>query len=918
MQIKFGKMKTKKELLERVLLMMNYDSSKTLNENISEIKVISEQPNSNDPAIRARINNDLKGVPNERVEPIPTFRDTPMTMLNWLNNQASSKSGSKKYSNQDFQNVLDLFLNILSNMTLKQLLEFQLQYKRSISPGFIGFQNAKNTLFGDVLVDNEIYLRRLNGEKGYPGDDYNRSMGNKINIKGPQYNLLNSEIQLKITPFIGKGALQILSEKRKKEQDAQNKKNLESSQREAQKTKEKFLNQGCPFGDKKDGDDFRKWYNENHPEIAKTYSLSKSGEFCNTNIKNASKHVLNGKSMVENYYAFKNYMTLVGGQIEKKQSSKVSGCFFKDKTQGDEFRKWFNRNYPGLAKKEKYDLSLNGEYCNKNISNALNHKILDGPFKGKQIKDVYKEKVKWDFDMSEVDRTTPLSYDELFQEIEDNMPEELKNYFDNNTRPSVLDTPGLLAWRNKVSSNNDEKEKWEKWKQSIKFIDYPKILDYHQGYPVYSSNMITITAQDIDDPSKTKKYSIPILGLQIDDAIEKFYYDTTTSIYTQKVLDEDIIYEIFTKEAIDEALMDCEEEKVLAFLQGIIDGKVKNKQGQTVGKYYNDKTGKPRLAKWDDATPPCDDEWWSKNGLALTLFVMIGTAIVTGGLSLGPTASFLINLGVDTAINLYSLKKSYEADDYAAMKMDIAYIFLPFLMASTPVKNLLKQLKFGDDVINSVERKLKSIPQNATKQQVDDILLKMTSEEKRLIQNLSKEEYSDVIKQASDDILKKMKQTTAKSTIPIGRKISEPLINILVYGAPAVAYTVNKISEMFTKKAGKSLTQKEKALWGKALSFLTEQSQTDLNSWMEKATKEQLLEIQNSKEMKDALLRTQNPENLSREEINKEAQEILDVIKLIEEKTELDLKTKDSENEDLDFDEYDVEEWDKILGGSEQ
>ena len=31
--------------------------------------------------------------------------------------------------------------------------------------------------------------------------------------------------------------------------------------------------------------------------------------------------------------------------------------------------------------------------------------------------------------MSEVDRTTPLSYDELFQEIEDNMPEELKNYF---------------------------------------------------------------------------------------------------------------------------------------------------------------------------------------------------------------------------------------------------------------------------------------------------------------------------------------------------------------------------------------------------------------------------------------------------------------------------------------------------------
>lgn len=44
MQIKFGKMDSKKELLERVLLMMKYDSSRTLNENL---EVIIEQSDSN-------------------------------------------------------------------------------------------------------------------------------------------------------------------------------------------------------------------------------------------------------------------------------------------------------------------------------------------------------------------------------------------------------------------------------------------------------------------------------------------------------------------------------------------------------------------------------------------------------------------------------------------------------------------------------------------------------------------------------------------------------------------------------------------------------------------------------------------------------------------------------------------------------
>ena len=39
--------KNQKELLERVLLLMKYDNKETLSENISKVKILSEQPDPN-------------------------------------------------------------------------------------------------------------------------------------------------------------------------------------------------------------------------------------------------------------------------------------------------------------------------------------------------------------------------------------------------------------------------------------------------------------------------------------------------------------------------------------------------------------------------------------------------------------------------------------------------------------------------------------------------------------------------------------------------------------------------------------------------------------------------------------------------------------------------------------------------------
>jgi hypothetical protein len=807
MQIKFGKMETKKELLDRVLLMMKYDSSKTLNENKKEIRVINEQIgnfNSIDVLKEQRI-EDLKKIPEnpqikaaklkgEKVEEIPY---TTPGRLNWLNHQAESKSAYYKYPSQDFENVLFNFLNDISKMTLQQLVDFQLSYKRSITPGFIGFGKGS---FADALVDNEIYLRRMKGEKGYPSDEFAKIRGQKPVIDKPSYSLLTGDVFVRFAPYIGKGAKQITTEK--------------------------------------------------------TQSYTDS--------------------------------------VKKKKEKKAidSGCLFKNETEGNAFRGWFNDTYPKLAIKNELDRT--GKFCNSYINKVANAVFKEGISKGERVYDVYKsfftKPTESEFKIPKVDITA--KQDNTATYVPKRAEQQYQRY-------------------------EYEKEKYEKYNKIFDFSKFPIELPLNKynkitgGYGGYEFNYWT------EPNTKIKVY---IQGKTKDEVFEELinlYEEKIKRDALDKASGDPLIKQLFTQEEIDYALSsgNCDVESVAAFFQEIINGVKRNDDGNIVGKYYKDDKGNPYMAKWNSTKIPCDSVFWNEYGLAIQLGGMIAIAIATGGLGLAASTTFLIEVAADTALNLYSLSKSVEAQDKDAIKMDLAYVFLPFLMASAPVKSALKSAKFGDEVIESVETKLKTLPPNATKTEVDDLLNNMTPQEQRVIQQLGKEEYKDVVQKASKDVMDGLKKTADAPKI---RKLSNPLVNILVYGAPAGAFFVKKISDIFKQKTGKSLTQKENELWGKALAFLDEESQSDLTTWMQTASKEQLLDIQNSPQMKSALLRTQNPENLSREEINKEGQEVLDFIKVLEEKSKLNLKTKESENEDLDFDEYDVDEWDKILGGSEQ
>jgi hypothetical protein len=256
-------------------------------------------------------------------------------------------------------------------------------------------------------------------------------------------------------------------------------------------------------------------------------------------------------------------------------------------------------------------------------------------------------------------------------------------------------------------------------------------------------------------------------------------------------------------------------------------------------------------------------------------------------------------LAADTALNLYSLSKSVEAQDDDAIKLDLAYVFLPLLMASGPVRAALKSAKFGDEVIESVESQLKSLPPNATKTQVDDLIKNMTPQEQRVIKELGTEEYRDVVQKASKDVVDGIKKT-AKA--PIGRKISNPLINILVYGAPAGVYLVkqvNKMNEILKNRGKKTLTQEEQELWAMALSFLNGDDRTEFVNSLNNLSDKDLDELVSNPKIQQAIQKQYYTETIKNEEDRKKSAD--EFIKNIKNIMEESVKIVEKSNTDIDL-----------------
>ena len=204
-----------KEILERVLLMMNYDSSKTLNENTQLITEQYAWPSVLQQGLKLSKNNTFSGP-------------------EW-----------------------ETYLNGLKATTLPDLMKIQKGFSDAgygaISPDF-GLQgfNQPNPTPASIVLENDIYVKSL---KNY---ENRKSKGLNAGIKptGPQSTLI-PDIPLQRKNLFGKTSGQLLDELQKQRAVTQQK-----------KTEQKAVASGCVFKNKTEGDAFREWFNDTYPKLA--------------------------------------------------------------------------------------------------------------------------------------------------------------------------------------------------------------------------------------------------------------------------------------------------------------------------------------------------------------------------------------------------------------------------------------------------------------------------------------------------------------------------------------------------------------------------------------------------------------------------------------------------------------------------
>lgn len=561
----------------------------------------------------------------------------------------------------------------------------------------------------------------------------------------------------------------------------------------------------------------------------------------------------------------------------QKQQSVLPDTPFKNKEESDRFRAWLLTSYPEYEKKPKpYNVQL--------ISNSINSEALKKAYKekGKEY-----EKQKTDIKKIENDlRYNPesISSDATKTDAKIFGGMDPNKYIENLEKQSK-----------KVEKEKEQQKKYDDWVDSQ--FDFSTFPEAKEKWNYNTGEFEIIYDQDEWIEPKTK-IKINIKGKtkeQVKQELKTEHIGVKEVKQQEKeeqdLLNNDLLIKIFGKDRITQEIgnKECDFDKKLEFFRNVLRRTgYYNENGKTIGMYYKNTNGVSEFIKWpQNRKIPCVDIWWDKYGMAVQLGGMLAVSILTGGMG---TIGFIIELLVDAGLNVYSLKKNSEAQDEDAMALDFAYLILPFAMMSGPVKAILKNMKFDKNVLKSVENKISSLGEFAQPDDVKRVIDAMSEQEKRVIKELSNEEYKSVLKKVGEDYINNLKGKGS-----IARKISNPLVNIFVYGTPIAAYfTLTKTIE---EKIGRSLSDEENLVWQKTMELLDEPSKDILENWItNQATKEQLTSIMESDSFKTAAINSQNPKNLSKEELKKQIEPLHNIIEQAKQ-YQLNLKTEENLDE---------------------
>jgi hypothetical protein len=603
------------------------------------------------------------------------------------------------------------------------------------------------------------------------------------------------------------------------------------------------------------------------------------------------------------------YKTETEKKNKESEKNKVK-CPFSSKKDADNFRIWINKKYPKIAK--KYDLSVKGPECNENIINASKHIFYIDDTNMSSMKSV------WEYEKQGTDITKKTQSD---VEAGYNSYTASTN-FDSVVRNAIMDENGKYSqsdidnygtliydfFQNEISKLKNISETKNRETGDIETrwnLSELKDDSYNITIKTYRVNSKQI-GYEKEGYSSSRK--VDLVEAKSKEQILKDYFEELKKV-NQKLQLKSVISDVLdspnyqrlygtddkSKKFIEDKIKECGD-SARNYFEELSAGQIRNRQGKVVGSLENGVVIKP-----DSNNIPCTNEFWEKWGGYIQIGTIVGAAILSAGLSLGPTAAFILEATVDTAVNYYALKKSVEKGDKSEIKMNLAYLMLPFLMRAPIVKQGLMRLKYGSKAIESVESKLNQLKPGATKSEINQVINAMTNEEKSVITGLQKPEMKKVIQSATQDTIKGLKSGSKMATTS---SLPEHIVNLFVYGAPVGKNLLDNISELkqkYLRALKRQPTEIELKVWATVKEKLKQQENEKLFYELMKSS--QFKKIAESQEMETAKktisgFEGKKPEEV-KQELSKVNDDIGDIIKLMEKNYDLAIKNKNMEKTEV-------------------
>jgi hypothetical protein len=603
------------------------------------------------------------------------------------------------------------------------------------------------------------------------------------------------------------------------------------------------------------------------------------------------------------------YKTETEKKNKESEKNKVK-CPFSSKKDADNFRIWINKKYPKIAK--KYDLSVKGPECNENIINASKHIFYIDDTNMSSMKSV------WEYEKQGTDITKKTQSD---VEAGYNSYTASTN-FDSVVRNAIMDENGKYSqsdidnygtliydfFQNEISKLKNISETKNRETGDIETrwnLSELKDDSYNITIKTYRVNSKQI---GYEKEGYSSNRTVDLVEAKSKEQILKDYFEELKKV-NQKLQLKSVISDVLdspnyqrlygtddkSKKFIEDKIKECGD-SARNYFEELSAGQIRNRQGKVVGSLENGVVIKP-----DSNNIPCTNEFWEKWGGYIQIGTIVGAAILSAGLSLGPTAAFILEATVDTAVNYYALKKSVEKGDKSEIKMNLAYLMLPFLMRAPIVKQGLMRLKYGSKAIESVESKLNQLKPGATKSEINQVINAMTNEEKSVITGLQKPEMKKVIQSATQDTIKGLKSGSKMATTS---SLPEHIVNLFVYGAPVGKNLLDNISELkqkYLRALKRQPTEIELKVWATVKEKLKQQENEKLFYELMKSS--QFKKIAESQEMETAKktisgFEGKKPEEV-KQELSKVNDDIGDIIKLMEKNYDLAIKNKNMEKTEV-------------------